>query len=71
MIKYWKATLINWLPQWLSCEESAYNAGDVGLIPELGRFPGKEMVTHSSNLLEKIPWTVEPGGLQSMESQRV
>ena len=47
------------------------NAGDVGLIPELGRFPGKEMVTHSSNLLEKIPWTVEPGGLQSMESQRV
>ena len=31
----------------------------------------KEMATHSSNLAWKIPWTEEPGGLQSMESQRV
>ena len=31
----------------------------------------KEMVTPSSILAWKIPWTVEPGGLQSMESQRV
>ena len=29
------------------------------------------MVTHSSTLAWKIPWTEEPGGLQSMESQRV
>ena len=27
------------------------------------------MVTHSSILAWKIPWTEEPGGLQSMESQ--
>ena len=27
-------------PQWLSCKESAYNAGDAGLIPESGRSPG-------------------------------
>ena len=26
----------------------------------------KEMATHSSNLAWKIPWTEEPGGLQSM-----
>ena len=26
----------------------------------------KEMVTHSSVLAWKIPWTEEPGGLQSM-----
>ena len=39
--KYWKATLINWRPQWLSGEESAYSSGDVGLIPDLGRFPGE------------------------------
>ena len=26
--------------------------------------------THSSALAWKIPWTEEPGGLQSMESQR-
>ena len=28
-----------------------------------------EMATHSSILAWKIPWTEEPGGLQSMESQ--
>ena len=31
----------------------------------------KDMATHSSILAQKIPWTEEPGGLQSMESQRV
>ena len=31
----------------------------------------KEMATHSSILAWKIPWTVEPGRLQSMGSQRV
>ena len=29
------------------------------------------MTTHSSILAWRIPWTEEPGGLQSMESQRV
>ena len=31
----------------------------------------KEMATHSSTLAQKIPWTEEPGRLQSMGSQRV
>ena len=31
----------------------------------------KEMATHSSILAWKIPWTEEPGGLQSMGSPRV
>ena len=31
----------------------------------------KEMATHSSILAWEIPWTEEPGGLQSMASQRV
>ena len=31
----------------------------------------KEMATHSSILAWKIPWTEQPGGLQSMKSQRV
>ena len=31
----------------------------------------KEMATHSSALAWKIPWTEEPGRLQSMGSQRV
>ena len=29
------------------------------------------MATHSSILAQRIPWTEEPGGLRSMESQRV
>ena len=31
----------------------------------------KEMAIHSSTIAWKIPWTEEPGGLQSMGSQRV
>ena len=31
----------------------------------------KEMATHSTILAWKIPWTEEPGRLQSMESQKV
>ena len=31
----------------------------------------KEMAIHSKTIVWKIPWTEEPGMLQSMESQRV
>ena len=31
----------------------------------------KEVATHSCILAWRIPWTEEPGGLQSMGSQRV
>ena len=31
----------------------------------------KEMAIHSSTIAWKIPWTEEPGRLQSIESQRV
>ena len=31
----------------------------------------KGIATHSSILAWRIPWTEEPGGLQSMRSQRV
>ena len=31
----------------------------------------KEMLTHSSILAWKIPWTEKPSGLQSMGSQRI
>ena len=35
-----------------------------------GEYPlEKEMATHSSTLAWKIPWTEEPGRLQSMESK--
>ena len=43
-----------------------------GLIPGLGKSPEVEMATHSNVLAWKIPWTEEPGELQSMglQSQR-
>ena len=47
-------------------KESAYNAGDPGSVPGLGIFPGEGMATYSSILTWGIPWTKEPGGLQSM-----
>ena len=37
----------------------------------MGRPPVEGMVTHSSILAWRIPWTEEPGGLQSMGMQRV
>ena len=42
-------------------------------VPSLGREDPleKEMATHSSILAWRIPWTEEPGGLQSVGSQRV
>ena len=47
-------------------KESACNAGDLGSLPGSGDPLEKEMTTHSSILAWKIPWTEEPGELQSM-----
>ena len=44
---------------------------DIGLIPGLGRSPGDRNANCSSILAWKIPWTEDPGWLQSMRSQRV
>ena len=52
-------------------KESAYNAGNPGLIPGLGRSAGEGRATHSSILGWRIPWTQEPGRLQSMGSKWV
>jgi len=50
---------------------NARNVRDEGSIP--GREDPLEegMATHSSILAWRIPWTEEPGGLQSMGLQRV
>ena len=50
---------------------NARDVRDVGLIPGLGRSLEKGTATHSSILGWRIPWTEEPGGLQSMGSQRL
>ena len=49
------------------------NAGDVkvGSIPGLGRTPGGGHGNPLSIFAWTLPWTEEPGGLQSIEWQRV
>ena len=50
-------------------KESAHNAG----VRSLGQEDPLEkgMATHSHILAWRIPWSEEPGGLPSMELQRV
>ena len=50
----------------LSGKEFIGQAGAVGLIPGSEDPLEKEMATHSSILAWEIPWTEEPGRLQSM-----
>ena len=50
---------------------NAAGAGDTGLIPGSGRSPEEGMVTHSSILAWRIPWTEEASELQSIGFQRV
>ena len=68
------------LPWWLSGKESAcqcrsesevaqFNARDEGFLGREDPLE-EEMATHSSILTWEIPWTEEPGGLQSMGSQK-
>ena len=46
------------------------SAGEVCSIPGSGRSPGEGNATHSSILAWRIPWTEEPGRLQSLGSQK-
>ena len=50
-------------------KEFACNAGDPSLILSREDPLEKGMAAHSSILAWRIPWTDEPGGLQSMGSQ--
>ena len=63
---------VKWgFPSGSDSKESACIAGDLGSIPDQEDPLEKGMVTHSSILAWRIPWTEESGGLQSMGSQRV
>ena len=71
MTKYIYVSCFGGFPGGSDSKSSACSVGDPGLT--LGwEDPLEEgMATHSSTLAWKIPWTEEPGGLQSMGSQRV
>ena len=51
--------------------DSTGEAGGAGWIPGSGRFPGGGNGNSCSILAGIIPWTEEPGRLQSMGLQRV
>ena len=52
-------------------KNSSAKAGDAGLIPGLEGLIEEEMAAHFGILSWEIPLTEEPGGLQSIGSQRV
>ena len=52
-------------------KESICNVWNLGWIPGFGRSPGEGNATHYNILAWEMPWTEEPSGLQSIESQRV
>ena len=52
-------------------EELACSVGDPGWTPGRGRSPGGGNGNPLQYSRWEIPWTEEPGGLQSMGSQRV
>ena len=59
------------LPGGTDGKESAFSAGDTGLISGLGRYPEGRNGNLCTMLVWKIPWTEESGRLQSMWLQRV
>ena len=65
------ATIIYWgFPGGSDGKESACNAGDLGFVSVLGRFPEGNDIPLSI-LAQRIPWTEEPDGLQSKGLQRI
>ena len=63
---------ISGLPWWLSGKRTHLPMQETQ-VQFLGREDPreKEMATHSNILAWRIPWTEEPGGLQSMGLQRI
>ena len=65
--------VVQWLgdfPDGSDSKASAYNVGDPGSIPGSGRSPGEGNGNPLQYSAWKIPWTEEPGRLQSMGWQR-
>ena len=72
---HWKATCEavqrqKGFPGGSNSKESACNAGDTGSIPGWGRSPGEGHGNPLQYSCQRIPWTEEPGRVQSMKSKR-
>ena len=60
-----------YFPGGLDGKASVYNVGDPGSVPGSGRSPGEGSGNPLQYYCLEIPWTEEPGRLQSVGSQRV
>ena len=63
--------IISSFPGGSDSKESACNSGDLGLSPWSGRSPGEGNGNPLQYFTWRIPWTEEPGGPQSMGSQKL
>ena len=63
--------IVHSVPGGSESKQFACNAEDLSSIPESESSLEKGMASHSRILAWRIPWTEEPGGLQSMGPQRV
>ena len=71
-ITFVKLTSQLWASLVAQMVKTVCNAGNLGSVPSVGRFPWRrEWVATSSILAWRIQWTEKPGGLPSMGSQRV
>ena len=52
-------------------KEPTCNSGDMGLIPGLEKSPEERNDNPLQYFIWAIPWTKEPGGLQSVGSQEL
>ena len=67
----WVYLLFRGFPSGSDGKESACNLGDLDLIPGSGRSPGEGNGYPLQYSCWRIPWTEEPGRLQSIEWQGV
>ena len=65
----WSLPFQQGFPSGSKVKNPSVNGGDTGSIPGWEDPLEKEIATHSSILAWKIPWTEQPGRLQSMGSQ--
>ena len=57
------------MAQTVNGQSAVHSAGDLGLIPGLGRPPEKGVAPHSSILAWRIAWMEEPGRLRSADRE--
>ena len=59
---FWASLVAQWVKRGLQCGIPVFDTW-------IGKIPWRKKATYSSTLARKIPWTEEPGGLQSIRSQ--